>query len=157
MLGWRRGDTGAEHVGDGHVVTWCHDLDTITRPVHHIDIAPILGSRDDFLEVGDNYVERWVRVDGGQFRRAVCEYRASIGNTGALADDTAPDARVVLVDDTAIAVWSSPAPGGVLYRDRDRWMARMHIGSAFVGDLRPIVDALGGDRTLPDEWEVMPT
>jgi len=141
--------SGSISVADDEV-TWSHDLDTTTRPPGHRDRADMVGTRDELVEIGANYKERWQRVDHGQSLRAVAELR-----TTTAGDRLAPTARVVLVDNMAIAIWEDPQPGAALIEQRELWVPTSFVGSPFEGDLTALITAVADRALLPTGWSAV--
>ena len=134
----------------GDEVVWTHDLDTTLRPPGHRDSAPMVGTRDELVEIGADYKERWQRVDHGQSLRAVAELR-----TEPASDPRAPIARVVLVDNMAIAIWVQPEPGAALIEQREIWVPTSFVGSQFDGDLTSLIAAVADQGPLPEGWDIV--
>lgn len=92
-------------VCDGTTVTWRHDIDSLGRPPGYEDHAEIEWSADTLVERGAGYVEVWERHGRpGAGAGAVLEQRDP--------GDGRLTGRVVAAGDFAVAVWSSPSPGG---------------------------------------------
>jgi hypothetical protein len=133
-------------------VTWFHDLDTTARPAGHADTATVACREGVLLERGDGYLERWRRKVGGM--RAMVIQREAAG-TGA------PSARIVRVEDHALAVWDDPAPAGAaMQRRADGWSVDATVGvdpTPAVTSTMEMVLQVAEDPTagLPDRWRVV--
>jgi hypothetical protein len=127
-----------------NILSWTHDLDTEKRVGEHADSAPMIGHRGELLEIGTDYEERWVRA---------CAPGGPAG-VGEIADRTGSlFARMVLVGNAAIAVWTGSMPGGALVERGDRWKVSHTVGAECSElDLVGVALELGGGAPLPRGW-----
>ena len=107
---------------DRDKVIWCHDLDTRPLPRGYEDSASLERNGKTVIERGAGYLEVWKRAGGGP---ALALERADRTGT--------PTARILVVGDLTVAVWSGRRSGGATVRfDDGGWEVESYIGTGAI-------------------------
>lgn len=139
----------------GSLITWTHDMDTIERPPGKIDDGTFEWEGDILLEVGEDYVEHWDSLGQPQGSPGqVAEYRGPMEERQGHTPAAALHSRIVRVGSLAVAVWSSPFPGGALLEADPQWHVVNEVGYRWTeGDFTAVVEAMAASNPLPARWE----
>jgi hypothetical protein len=125
-------------------VTWGHDLDTTTRYEHGVDRAPVRIEQGDLVEVGEDYLEHWRRIDAGDGLAAVATRHDP---------ERTLVARAVVIGTLALVVGNDG--GARLERGASgTWQLKGVVGVApdRVERLGELLDALQHEGTIGSEW-----
>jgi hypothetical protein len=134
-------------------VTWRHDLDTLDHEDEDPDTARVVLSGRVLVESGEGYVEWWGRPDDADLDVAgvVLDYQGR--GAGAESRKEEVTARVVCVDQMAVAVWSGPGAGGVWCSAAGDWEPRRVVGTwGATADVGLAIRAAVGGAPPPDGW-----
>jgi hypothetical protein len=133
----------------GDIVTWSHDLDTTARFAEYTDSGRVLGAKNLLVEVGEDYEERWVRAAPFDSFSAAAELRRAGGAEPVVA-------RMVVVADFAIAVWSTSERGSARLRREGDWCIETLVGAsvpeAELPELAKLASSLSREEELPGGW-----
>lgn len=140
---------------EGSLITWTHDMDTLERPPGKIDDGTFEWQDHILLEIGEDYVEHWDSLGQPQDSPGqVAEYREPVEELSRSTPPAALRSRVVRVGSLAVAVWSSPFPGGALLEAEPQWHIVNEVGYRWTeGAFVAVVEALATSGPLPIFWE----
>jgi hypothetical protein len=123
----------------GDIATWRHDLDTTNQPRGFEESASLERKGSTVIERDPEYLELWRRVARGP---ALVIERAD--------HKGAPAARIVMVAELAVAVWTGRGSGGATLRfDDGGWEVESYVGAGPI-PWPAISDARG--RRTPAGW-----
>ena len=128
-------------------IAFFHDIDTVRRDPSHPDQSSVHRAGSVLLERGPGFEERWSLVSLPGDPVAVAELWPP--------DDPAagnPVARVVLVGDLGLAVWSGRTPGGASYSKTSLGEPGWRGPRDDTLGLDEVVRALLDGDALPDGW-----